>query len=136
LKITRNPASTGKGPADRFTGDVYIETVAAPAGPSSLGAALVRFTPGARSAWHSHPLGQTLYVIAGTGLVQARGGPIEVIKPGDRIWTEPGEKHWHGATDTSFMAHIAMQQYDADGIAARWGVHVTDEEYGAAPPSE
>jgi quercetin dioxygenase-like cupin family protein len=133
MSITRGPIKTGKGPADRFIGDVYVETVAVPTGPSSLGAALVRFAPGAHTAWHKHPLGQMLFVLEGEGLVQRRGGPVEVIRPGDRVWTEPNEEHWHGATASSFMAHMALQQYDAEGVAAHWGEHVTDAEYSAAP---
>src|SRR5438105_4944711 len=93
----------------------------------------VHFTPGARTAWHKHPHGQTIWVFEGVGLCQRRGDRIEVIRPGDRVFFEPGEEHWHGAVPNRFMAHIAMQQVDDEGSAATWGDHVTDEEYSAAP---
>ena len=128
----RSPASsidTQKGPADWFTGDVYIDAVAAPAGSSTFAAALVHFTPGARTAWHTHPHGQTIFVTEGVGLCQREGGPIEVIRPGDRVFFEPGENHWHGAAPNRFMAHVAMQQNDETGSPVTWGEHVTDEEY-------
>ena len=97
MQITRSSIDTQKGPADWFTGDVYIDAVAAPAGSSTFAAALVHFTPGARTAWHTHPHGQTIFVTEGVGLCQREGGPIEVIRPGDRVFFEPGENHWHGA---------------------------------------
>jgi quercetin dioxygenase-like cupin family protein len=122
---------TTKGPSDWFTGDVYIDAVAAPSGPSRVSASAVHFTPGARTAWHTHPNGQTIYVLEGVGRCQRRGGPIEEIRPGDSVFFEPGEEHWHGATPTRFMLHIAMLQVDEDGNAATWGEHVTDEEYSS-----
>jgi len=134
VQITRNTLDTGRGPADWFTGDVLIDQVAAPAGSSRVAAAAVHFAPGARTAWHTHPNGQTIWVLEGVGLCQRRGGPVEVIRPGDRVFFEPGEDHWHGAAATRFMAHVAMQQADADGNVVTWGEHVTDEEYGQAPP--
>ena len=134
MQITRNTLETGRGPAEWFTGDVYIDQVAVPAGTSTFAAAAVHFTPGARTAWHTHPNGQTIWVLEGVGLCQRRGGPVEVIRPGDRVFFEPGEDHWHGAAATRFMAHVAMQQADADGNVVTWGEHVTDEEYGQAPP--
>ena len=97
MQITRSSIDTQKGPADWFTGDVYIDAVAAPAGTSTFAAALVHFTPGARTAWHTHPHGQTIFVTEGVGLCQREGGPIEEIRPGDRVFFEPGENHWHGA---------------------------------------
>ena len=103
-------------------------------GPSRLQAASVHFTPGARTAWHTHPFGQTIYVTEGVGLCQRRGGPVEVIRPGDRVYFEPGEDHWHGATPSRFMTHIAMQEVADDGCPVAWGEHVTDEEYAAAQP--
>jgi quercetin dioxygenase-like cupin family protein len=133
MQITRLSIETAKGPDDWFTGDVYIDAVAAPAGTSTFAAALVHFTPGARTAWHTHPHGQTIYVTEGVGLCQHEGGPVEVIRPGDRIFFEPGENHWHGATATRFMAHIAMQQNDESGSPVTWGRHVSDDEYAAAP---
>src|ERR671932_1907382 len=134
MQINRNATETATGPSDWFTGTVYLDPVAAPAEPSRVQAASVHFTPGARTAWHTHPFGQTIYVTEGVGLCQARGGPVEVIRPGDRVFFEPGEEHWHGAAATRFMTHLAMLQVDEEGNPATWGDHVTDEEYGAAPP--
>jgi quercetin dioxygenase-like cupin family protein len=94
-------------------------------------ASLVHFTPGARTAWHRHSLGQSLFVTEGIGLVQRRGGPLEVIQPGDRVYIEPDEEHWHGATATRLMVHVAINEVDEDHPAANWGEHVTDEEYHA-----
>jgi len=133
MEITRSSIETQKGPADWFTGDVYIDAVAAPAGTSTFAAAAVHFTPGARTAWHTHPRGQTIFVTEGVGLCQRDGGPVEVIRPGDRVFFEPGENHWHGAAPTRFMVHIAMQQNDDTGSPVTWGEHVTDEQYNAAP---
>jgi quercetin dioxygenase-like cupin family protein len=133
MEITRSSIDTQKGSDDWFTGDVYLDAVAAPAGSSTYAAVAVHFTPGARTAWHTHPHGQTIFVTEGVGLVQRRGGPIEVIRPGDRVLFEPGEEHWHGAAPNRFMTHIAMFEVDDDGTSAAWGDHVTDEEYGAAP---
>jgi quercetin dioxygenase-like cupin family protein len=133
MQINRNSTETSAGPSDWFTGDVYIDPVAAPSGSSRLSAASVHFTPGARTAWHTHPNGQTIYVIEGVGRAQRRGGPVEEIRPGDRVFFEPGEEHWHGAGPDRFMAHIAMQQVDDDGNPATWGEHVTDEEYAPGP---
>jgi quercetin dioxygenase-like cupin family protein len=133
MQITRNTIETMEGPNDRFTGAVYIDTVATPSEPSRLAASSVHFTPGARTAWHTHPNGQTIYVTEGVGLAQRRGVAIEVIRPGDRVFFEPGENHWHGAAPNRFMTHIAMQQVDEQGSPVTWGEHVSDEEYGAAP---
>ena len=133
MKITKNTLETAAGPSAWFTGAVYIDTVAAPSDRSRLSASSVHFTPGARTAWHTHPNGQTIYVTEGVGLAQRRGGPIEVIRPGDRVFFEPGEEHWHGAAPNRFMTHLAMQDVDDQGNAATWGDHVSDEEYGAAP---
>ena len=133
MQITRNSLETTRGPRDWFTGAVYIDAVAAPSGASHVSASSVHFTPGARTAWHTHPNGQTIFVLEGVGHAQRRGGPVEVIRPGDRVFFEPGEEHWHGAAATRFMTHIAMLQVDDDGASANWGDHVTDEEYGAAP---
>jgi quercetin dioxygenase-like cupin family protein len=132
MQITRSSLDTGAGSSESFTGAVYIDTVATPSDPARLAAASVHFTPGARTAWHTHPLGQTIYVIEGVGRCQRRGGPIEEIRPGDRVFFEPGEDHWHGAAPNRFMAHIAMQEVDDTGSAVTWGEHVTDGEYGAA----
>jgi quercetin dioxygenase-like cupin family protein len=133
MQITRNSLETAAGPSDWFTGSVYIDTIAAPSGNSRLSASSVHFTPGARTAWHTHPNGQTIWVLEGVGLCQRRTGPIEVIGAGDRVFFEPGEEHWHGATPSRFMTHIAMLQLDDDGNAASWREHVSDDEYAAAP---
>ena len=131
---SRGTASTPqRGLSDWFTGAVYIDTVAAPSGASRLSASSVHFTPGARTAWHTHPNGQTIWVLEGVGLCQRRGGPIEVIRPGDRVFFEPGEEHWHGAAATRFMTHLAMVEVDDEGNSATWGDHVSDDEYAAAP---
>jgi len=134
LQITRNAVETAKGPAEWFTGDVYIDVVAVPAAPARAAAANVHFTPGARTAWHTHPFGQTIFVTEGLGLCQRRGGAVEEIRPGDRVFFEPGEDHWHGAAPDRFMAHTAIQEVDESGNPVTWGEHVTDEEY-AAPRS-
>jgi quercetin dioxygenase-like cupin family protein len=133
MQITRNGLDTTAGPADWFTGSVYVDSVAVATADSRLSASSVHFTPGARTAWHTHPKGQTIWVTEGVGLCQRRGGPIEVIRPGDRVFFEPGEEHWHGAPPTRFMTHLAMHEVDEQGNPASWGDHVTDEEYGAAP---
>jgi quercetin dioxygenase-like cupin family protein len=133
MEITRNSLATAAGPEDWFTGSVYIDTVAAPSDESRVTASCVHFTPGARTAWHTHPNGQTIWVLEGVGLCQRRGGPIEAIRPGDRVFFGPGEEHWHGAAATRFMAHLALVQVDDEGTSATWGDHVTDDEYGAAP---
>ena len=132
MQLTRNGTATVAGPADWFTGMVIIDTLAGPAGTSRLSASSVRFTPGARTAWHTHPNGQTIFVVEGVGRAQRRGGPVEEIRPGDRVFFEPGEEHWHGAAPDRFMTHIAMLDVDDEGRNADWGEHVTDEEYGAA----
>jgi quercetin dioxygenase-like cupin family protein len=135
MEITRNSVETQPGPSEWFTGAVYLDALATPSGASRLSATSVHFTPGARTAWHTHPNGQTIYVTEGIGLAQRRGGPIEVIRPGDRVFFEPNEEHWHGAAPNRFMTHFAMLQTDEEGNNATWGEHVSDEEYGAAPPT-
>jgi quercetin dioxygenase-like cupin family protein len=115
--------------ADYFTGTVWQDPIIEAPAPARIRATRVTFTPGARTAWHTHPLGQTLYVVSGLGRAQSWGGPIREIRPGDTIWFAPGEKHWHGAGPTSAMAHIAMQEA-LDGAAVNWLEHVTDEQYG------
>jgi len=132
MKLTRSGTiDTAKGPADWFTGDVYLDRVEGPEPPARVQAAIVHFTPGARTAWHTHPLGQTLLVTEGVGLCQREGGPIEVIRPGDTVFFEPGENHWHGATPSRFMVHVAIQEADDSGSPVSWGEHVTDEQYAA-----
>ena len=132
MQITRGATETAAGPADWFTGAVFIDAVAAPAGGSRLSANSVHFTPGARTAWHTHPNGQTIFVVEGMGRAQRRGGPVEEIRPGDRVFFEPGEEHWHGAAPDRFMTHLAMLEVGDDGTPAEWGEHVTDAEYGTA----
>ena len=136
LQITSNSLDTGAGPAEWFTGSVYIDTISTPGEATPIGAAAVHFTPGARTAWHTHPNGQTLWVTEGVGLCQREGGPIEVIRPGDRVFFEPGENHWHGAAATRFMTHVAIQRADETGKPVAWGRHVTDDEYAQAPSLE
>jgi len=136
MQITRNALATGAGPREWFTGAVYVDTIATPSATSRLSASSVHFTPGARTAWHTHPHGQTIWATEGVGLCQRRGGPIEVIRPGDSVFFEPDEEHWHGAAPTRFMTHLAMLQAGEDGTGAHWGTHVSDEEYGAAPSLE
>ncbi len=135
MQITRNSLDTGTGPSDWFTGTVYIDVIATASEPSRLGAAIVHFTPGARTAWHTHPYGQTIYVTEGIGRCQREGKPVEEIRPGDRVYFEPGENHWHGAGPNRFMAHIAMQEADDTGSPVTWGEHVTDEQYNSIPAS-
>ena len=136
MQMTRNSIETRRGPSEWFTGEVYIDAVAEPASGTRLSASNVHFAPGARTAWHTHPNGQTLWVLEGVGLCQRRGGPIELIRPGDRVFFEPGEDHWHGAAPTRFMTHLAIQPADDEGSFATWGDRVTDEEYAAAPEVE
>jgi quercetin dioxygenase-like cupin family protein len=133
MQLTENSIETMAGPSEWFTGAVFIDSLAAPSGSSRLSASSVHFTPGARTAWHTHPNGQTIFVTEGIGLAQRRGGAIEVIRPGDRVFFEPGEDHWHGAAPNRFMTHIAMLDVDDQGNVATWGDHVADDEYGAAP---
>src|SRR5437763_13255495 len=129
MQITRNGSETMSGPAEWFTGAVYLDAVAVPSSTSRVNATGVHFTPGARTAWHTHPNGQTIWVTEGVGLCQRRGGAVEVIRPGDRVFFEAGEEHWHGATATRFMTHVTMLEADEGGNPATWGEHVTDEEY-------
>jgi quercetin dioxygenase-like cupin family protein len=119
---------TVKGPADWFTGDVWIDSVVQPDDQSPLTVAAVRFSPGARTAWHSHAGGQNLYVTEGRGLVQSRGEPIVEIRAGDTTWTPEGEEHWHGAAHDHFMTHLSLTH-----DAPTWGEHVSDDEYRNGP---
>jgi quercetin dioxygenase-like cupin family protein len=125
--------SSVKGPAEMFTGDVWFDVIAVGEAPSRLRVNAVHFSPGAHTAWHCHANGQTLHVTEGVGLVQARGGEVTLIRPGDTIYTPPGEWHWHGAAPDHFMTHLAMWEAlseGQDGPETAWGDHVTDEEYG------
>jgi quercetin dioxygenase-like cupin family protein len=129
INITRSGSQpSGKGPAEYFTGSVRIDPLFKANDPSRTSGASVTFEPGARTAWHSHPLGQTLIVTAGCGLVQRWGGPIEEIGPGDVVWIAPGEKDWHGATPTTAMTHIAIAE-SLDGKVVEWMEKVSDEQY-------
>ncbi len=121
---------SGKGPDEYFTGTVRVDPLFQANTPAGALGASVTFEPGARTAWHTHPLGQTLIVTAGRGLVQRWGGPIEEIRPGDVVWIPPGEKHWHGATATTAMTHIAIVE-QVDGKTADWMEKVSDKEYQA-----
>ena len=129
MEITRSSLDTAAGPSDWFTGAVYIDAVAAVSDASRVSASNVHFTPGARTHWHTHPNGQTIFVLEGVGRCQRRGGPVEEIRPGDRVFFEPGEEHWHGAAPTRFMLHVAIAQADDSGNVVTWGDPVADEEY-------
>ncbi len=129
MDITRagqNPST--RGSADYFTGQVRIDPLLAAPDPARIAGALVTFEPGARTAWHTHPLGQTIIVTAGLGWAQRDGGPVEEIRPGDVVWFPPGEKHWHGATPTTGMSHIALQER-LNGSTVDWLEQVSDAQY-------
>ncbi|MGB8379984.1 MAG: cupin domain-containing protein [Dermatophilaceae bacterium] len=126
------PRGTGKGPAETFTGDVYVDPIVAPAPPSRMVVAAVRFTPGARTHWHSHALGQALHCTDGLGFVATRDGTVLVLHPGETVWTPPGEQHWHGGTSGRLMCHLAMLQEPEEGPATTWLEPVSDEQYAAA----
>jgi quercetin dioxygenase-like cupin family protein len=133
MEIKRNgshPAT--KGPEDYFTGTVRIESPFAGTDPARISGAFVTFEPGARTAWHTHPLGQTLIVTAGIGRTQTEGGPVQEIRPGDIVWIPPGEKHWHGAAPANSMTHIAIGE-KLDGKVVDWLEKVTDEQYQSSP---
>jgi quercetin dioxygenase-like cupin family protein len=129
MEIKRNGSQpSGKGPTEYFSGTVRIDPLFSPPAPARAGGGSVTFEPGARTAWHAHPLGQTLIVTAGCGRVQREGGPVEEIRPGDVVWIPPGVKHWHGAAPATAMTHIAIQE-KLDGKAVDWLEKVTDEQY-------
>jgi quercetin dioxygenase-like cupin family protein len=129
MKITRNGSQpSAEGSSEFFTGSVRIDPLFPATAPARAGGASIAFEPGARTAWHTHPLGQTLIVTSGLGWVQREGGPIEEVRPGDVVWFQPGEKHWHGATATTAMTHIGIQEVQG-GSAATWLEHVSDEQY-------
>jgi len=121
---------SGRGPAEYFTGVVRMDPLNSPPEPARVAMVQVTFEPGARTAWHTHPLGQTLIVTSGCGRVQRDGGPVEAIHAGDVVWFSPGEKHWHGAAATTAMSHIAVQEKQG-GTAVQWLEHVTDAQYGS-----
>jgi len=126
--IRSGPQPSAKGPAEYFSGNVRIDPLFSPPDPARVAMAWVTFEPGARTAWHTHPFGQTLIVTSGCGWVQREGGPVEVIRPGDVVWFPPGEKHWHGATSTTAMSHIAIQE-KLNGSPVDWMEQVTDQDY-------
>ena len=129
MDITKSGSQPcGKGPAEWFTGSVRIDSPFQRSSPARVSGAIVTFEPGARTAWHTHPLGQTLIVTSGLGRVQRAGGAIEDIRPGDVVWIEPGEKHWHGASPTTAMTHIAIQE-KLDGKVVDWMEQVSVEQY-------
>ena len=131
MDIKKNGSQpSAKGPASYFTGTVRIDSPFSASAPARVGGATVTFEPGARTAWHTHPLGQTLLVVSGSGWVQREGGPVEAIQPGDIVWFPPGEKHWHGATATTAMTHVAIAEA-LDGKVVDWLEHVTDAQYPA-----
>ncbi|WP_328321052.1 cupin domain-containing protein [Kribbella sp. NBC_00382] len=122
-----------KGPAEMFTGDVWFDVIIRGEEPSRVRVNTVRFAPGARTAWHKHAQGQTLHVTDGVGLIQARGGEVTTIRPGDVIYTPPGEWHWHGGSPDNFMVHTAIWEAgEPDVPESEWGEHVTDAEYGVS----
>ena len=132
MEIKRNGSQpSGKGPAEYFTGTVRIDPLFEAPEPASVLGVSVTFEPGARTAWHTHPLGQILIVTSGLGWTQCCGGPIEEIRPGDVVWCPPGVKHWHGATPTTAMTHLAIQERDVDGKTVDWMEKVSDEQYRA-----
>jgi quercetin dioxygenase-like cupin family protein len=129
LEILPKQPST-KGPAELFTGDVWYDVIAKGEEPSRMRVNIVRFAPGARNAWHAHAAGQTLHVTEGVGLIQSRRGGVVEIRPGQTIYTPPGEWHWHGAAPDHFMSHLAIWEGPGEGPETEWGDLVTDEEYG------
>jgi quercetin dioxygenase-like cupin family protein len=130
MKILRSKdRASRKGPADWFTGNVWIDEIVVGIAPSRLRAFRVSFEPGARTAWHTHPVGQTLHVLTGSGLVQFEGQHVQEIHPGDTVVIAPNERHWHGAAASNTMVHLAIQEADAQGVDVVWLEHVTDEEY-------
>lgn len=125
---------TAKGAAGTFTGDVWVDVVCQAEGPSRARVGIVHFSPGARSAWHSHAFGQVLFVTEGTGRAQARGGPVVELRPGDTVYTPPGEEHWHGAAPEHFMTHLSITEDPGDDqVPTHWGPHVTEAEYDGQP---
>ena len=132
MQITPCGAAPSRRAPDKwFTGTVWQDPIIEADAPARIRALVVSFEPGARTAWHTHPLGQTLYVVSGFGKVQSWGGPVLDIRAGDTVWFAPGEKHWHGAGPANSMTHIAMQEA-LDGVAVEWMEHVSDEQYSAA----
>jgi quercetin dioxygenase-like cupin family protein len=131
MKYVQSGGTTAAGPSDWFTGSVYIDGVQSPDEDSPLSCAHVRFSPGARTFWHSHPRGQTLYVTDGIGWVGTRGRPTQEIRPGDVVFIEPDEEHWHGATPDRFMSHVALNEADDQGQVVTWLDAVSEDDYTA-----
>jgi quercetin dioxygenase-like cupin family protein len=132
MKVVRsNERTSRKGPADYFTGTVWVDEILVGSAPLRLRAFRVSFEPGARTAWHTHPVGQTLHVLTGTGMVQLEGEGVQQIHPGDTVMIAPNERHWHGAAPGNTMVHLAMQEANAEGVDVVWLEHVTDQEYAA-----
>ncbi|MFF1838928.1 cupin domain-containing protein [Streptomyces sp. NPDC058231] len=131
MHIIRNRPETRSGPAEHFNGTVWLDEIAAPEAPSRLRMFNVHFAPGGHTAWHRHPYGQILHVTEGEGLVQRRGGPVEAVRAGDTVRIEPGEWHWHGATPSAFMTHLAVVEAADDGTTADWHAHSAVDEYPA-----
>jgi quercetin dioxygenase-like cupin family protein len=130
--LTSEMRACRRGPAAWFTGTVWLDEVVTGAAPSRMKANRVSFEPGARTAWHTHPVGQALHVLAGTGLVQLYGEPAQRIGPGDTVWIDAGEKHWHGASPGHTLVHLAMQETDAAGVDVMWLEHVSEDDYLAS----
>lgn len=136
MQITRaGTHPSGRGPADYFTGAVRIDPVVTAPAPARITCNHVTFEPGARTAWHTHPLGQTLMVTAGLGRAQTLGGPVQILRPGDVVWIPPGEKHWHGAAPETGMSHLAMQEAQ-DGVAVDWLEQVSEADYTQVPADD
>lgn len=132
MKITRAGSTpSGTGPAEHFTGRVRVDARFSGSGEARIGGATVTFEPGARTNWHTHPLGQTLFILSGAGLVQREGEAIEPVRPGDIVWFEPGEKHWHGAAPGVAMSHLAISEA-LDGKTVTWLEPVAEEQYGSS----
>ncbi|MFI1368091.1 (R)-mandelonitrile lyase [Streptomyces griseochromogenes] len=126
MHITRRRPESLRGPAEQFTGSVWLDEIAVPTAPSRLRVFTVHFAPGAHTAWHRHPHGQVLHVLQGEGLVRREGGAVEEIRAGDTVWIEPGERHWHGAAPGTFMTHLAVVEAAKDGTTTEWDAHVND----------
>jgi quercetin dioxygenase-like cupin family protein len=133
MEVTRTRPISRRASPEWFSGEVWIDVIGIGQPPSRVRAFSVHFAPGARTAWHRHPLGQVIHVTEGQGLAQRRGGPVEAIRAGDSVRFEPGEEHWHGAAPEAFMTHLVVHEAGDDGADAEWGAQVTDEEYRAQP---
>jgi quercetin dioxygenase-like cupin family protein len=131
--LTAGSRPSRRGPGDYFTGTVWQDPIWDAPEPARMRALLVRFEPGARTAWHTHPRGQTLHVTEGAGRVQSAGGPVRLIRAGDTVWIPPGERHWHGAAPDAFMTHLAIQEADESGSAVAWAEPVSEDDYRAPP---